>query len=181
MQSKTVGTRWSLPGPGSRRAPSHYNPDRENAPVREDHRPPASVLSLKGVRRQGKIQNPAWRIRPQRSQSAPGKTPALLSGPGGAVRGGDRGSAHLRSAPAEFEVFRYGRLSATHTRRLHSSRDSGPRSGCGRSCSQVAGGGGWQPQAPDPGHLFSPSSTSPGSGRPAPPASRTALNWQPVP
>lgn len=39
-------------------------------------------------------------------------------------------------------MFRYGRLSATHTRRLHSSRDSGPRSGCGRSCSQVAGGGG---------------------------------------
>ncbi|CAI9152249.1 unnamed protein product [Rangifer tarandus platyrhynchus] len=65
-----------------------------------------------------------------------------MSGPGGAVRRGDRGSAHLKRSRPEFEVFRYGRLSATHTRRLHSSRDSGPRSGCGRSCSQVAGGGG---------------------------------------
>lgn len=49
MQSKTVGTRWSLPRWQQEGAPSHHNPDRENARVREDHRPPAFVLSLKGV------------------------------------------------------------------------------------------------------------------------------------
>lgn len=75
------------------------------------------------------------------------------------MRSGDGGSAHLKRSRPEFEVFWL--LSATHTRRLHSSRDSGPRSGCSRSCSQLAGGGGGgggrglqtQAIAPAPAHF----------------------------
>lgn len=58
------------------------------------------------------------------------------------MRRGDRVSAPLKRSRTEFEVFRHRGLSATHTRRLHSGRDSGPRSSCGRGCSGRSGGGG---------------------------------------
>lgn len=94
-----------------------------------------------GGPRAREAQSPARRAQPARCQRRTWEPPAPLSRPRvWGVRRGDGGSAHLKRSRPESEVFR--RHSATHTRRLHSSRDSGPHSGCSRSCSQRAGGGG---------------------------------------
>lgn len=106
-----------------------------------DHRSPASALSLKGAR---DCERPRARLGgfslPSASPAAGSPQPCCLGRGDRAMRRDDGCSAHLKRSRPEFEVF--WRLSATHTRRFHSSRDSGPRSGCSRSCSQRAGGGG---------------------------------------
>lgn len=161
--------RWERAGlslDGSRGgAPSHYNPDRENAPVREDHRPPASVLSLKGVRRQGRSRTQPGGFGLRGASPAPGKTPALLSGPGGAVRRGEPPAQPPEALPPSL------RCSGTSDSRQLTCASTpaatlAPAPAAAAAAPRVAGGGGGCGRRPNPGHLFSPSSHFPfGSGR----------------
>lgn len=105
-----------------------------------DHRSPASALSLKGPETEEVLEHGSEGSACQRPVPHLGDpSPAVWAGR--VVRcGGTTAAQPTWSAPAELEVF--WRLWATHTHRLHSSRDSGPHSGCSRSCSKLAGGGG---------------------------------------
>ena len=180
MQSKTVGTRWSLPRWQQEGAPSHYNPDRENARVR-DHRPPASVPSLKGVRGQGRPRAQPGGFGLRGASPAPGKTPALLFGPGGAVRRGDRGSAHLKRSRRVWGVPVRATLGNSHAPPPLQPRLRPPL----RLRPQLLPSRWWRrrlwPQAPDPSHRFSPSSLPLWQRPPAPPASKARSHWPAVP